>query len=501
MAKICLCLTAKTLKRNLEILDKYRKFADVAELRVDCLESDERFRIRSFPEQAGLPVILAIRRITDGGYYASGEGSRVKLFAQGLAFANADRRRNFAYVDIEDDLDVPSLEEAARTFGTRIIRSYHNIHGVGENLAGRIRDMKRGDEDLVKIGVRTNSTEDVLRVFQAGRECADQEKILICMGQFGVYSRILTAHFGSYLSYVSVPSEEDVPKGAESQITIQELAELYRFKNITAATKVYGALGHSMENVGNEIFFNTIFGLEDIDAVFAPFPADSFSAFMRLARELNVSGLTVMDEYRNDALALARESSGEQLAGNCDTLIRSGGGWKGANAGRSGFFASLADYAGGKSLKRKKITVIGTGGMARAVTSQIHGLGARALILGRTAREAKELASVHKFAWGALDSRGIEMMAKYHDIIIRAENSETGAGDPLDMYAFSGDEHIIDLYRESAHDTFGLRAAQAGCGIISFHDMLIRQARQQYTLFFDREFPVRHIDKISFGRS
>src|SRR5215469_11879574 len=132
MAKICLCLTGKTLAQNFEILDKHRRYVDLAELRVDCLEPDERFLIRRFPEMAGLPVILTIRRDIDGGSFIGGEGSRITILANALAYADPDRRRNFAYVDLEDDLDVPSLEEAARTYGTHIIRSWHNIDGVDE---------------------------------------------------------------------------------------------------------------------------------------------------------------------------------------------------------------------------------------------------------------------------------------------------------------------------------------------------------------------------------
>jgi 3-dehydroquinate dehydratase/shikimate dehydrogenase len=81
MAKICLCLTGKTLKRDLEILQKNRKYVDIAELRVDCLDPDERFLIRRFPEMAGLPVILTVRRDIDGGQYIGGEGARLSLLA------------------------------------------------------------------------------------------------------------------------------------------------------------------------------------------------------------------------------------------------------------------------------------------------------------------------------------------------------------------------------------------------------------------------------------
>jgi 3-dehydroquinate dehydratase/shikimate dehydrogenase len=45
VSKVCLCLTGKTIARDLEVLNKYRRWIDVVELRVDYLEPDERFHI------------------------------------------------------------------------------------------------------------------------------------------------------------------------------------------------------------------------------------------------------------------------------------------------------------------------------------------------------------------------------------------------------------------------------------------------------------------------
>jgi 3-dehydroquinate dehydratase/shikimate dehydrogenase len=168
MSRICLCLTGKTLAQDLEVLEIYRKYIDLAELRVDCLEPDERFLIRLFPEKAGLPVILTIRRTVDGGYFQGGEGSRITLFSKGLAFADADRRRNFAYVDLEEDLNVPSLEEAARTFGTRIIRSYHNLRGgINEDIPAKLRSLRRIGDEIPKVAVKPDSLADTLRLYSA----------------------------------------------------------------------------------------------------------------------------------------------------------------------------------------------------------------------------------------------------------------------------------------------------------------------------------------------
>ena len=419
MAKICLCLTAKTIERNLEILGKYRHCADLAELRVDCLDPNERLLIRRFPELAGLPVILTIRRDIDGGRFTGGEGSRVNLLARGLAYADADRRRNFAFVDIEEDLNVPSLEEAARTFGTRIIRSYHNIHGVDENLGAKIRDMARTGDELAKVAVTVNSSADLLRLLRAGREYA-QEKILIGMGHYGVCSRILAERFGSYLSYASALSEPDAPPAAAGQLDVRELAEFYRFRNITPYTKVFGVVGRPLKASASPQFFNAVFALEEIDAVYAPFPADSIDDFMELARELGLSGLSVTVPYKEAVLPFLAEQSAEvRSVGACNTLSRCPAGWFGTNTDTRGFSDSLLEFTGRKNLKLRNITIIGAGGAARAVASEVYRLGGKALILNRTVHRARDLALPYKFDWGGLDSGGIEKIHKYQDILIQ----------------------------------------------------------------------------------
>jgi 3-dehydroquinate dehydratase/shikimate dehydrogenase len=504
VAKICLCLTAKTLDRDLEILEKYRKYTDMVELRVDCLDPDERFLIRRFPEMAGIPVILTIRRDIDGGHFSGGEGARINLFARGLAYADADRRRNFAYVDIEEDLDVPSLEEAARTFGTRIIRSYHNIKGIDEDIPGKMKKMSRVGDELVKISLMVHSASDMLQVFRAGRENARMEKILVCMGQQGIASRILAEKFGSYLSYVSALYESDAPSAAPGQIDIKELAELYRFRSITRKTRAFGVVGFPLLSTGSPLFFNTVFGLEETDAVYVPFPADSIGSFMELAEEMDLSGVSVTVPHKQKILPyLSQRSHAVQTIGACNTITRFAKGWLGTNTDAQGFSDSLLEFIGKKNLKRQRLTIIGAGGVARAVVSEVHRLGGKALILNRTTLRAKELAAPYNFLWGGLDDQGIEKMDKYSDIIIQTTSAGmegSGAGDPLDIYSFAGHEAVMDLVYKPELTPFLARAADAGCRILNGYDMLIRQARYQYTQFMGKEFPARLLSRVQFGK-
>jgi 3-dehydroquinate dehydratase/shikimate dehydrogenase len=495
-------LTAKTLARDLEILEKYRRYVDMAELRVDCLDPDERFLIRRFPGQAGLPVILTVRREKDGGKYVGGEGARIRLLSEGIAFAEADRRQNFAYVDMEEDLNVPSLEEAARTFGTRIIRSWHNFSGIGEDMAGKIRRLCRTGDELAKVAVMPQGSEDLLQVVKAARETRGVDKILLCMGHYGVFTRILAEKLGSQISFTTAFNEEDAPSAGPGQLDPRELVELYRFRKITADTLVFGVTGFPLTVSDSPRFFNTIFGMEETDAVYVPFPTDSVPALIKLAEDLDVQGLSVTVPYKEKVLShLSHQSHEVETVGACNTLVRSPQGWAGYNTDIQGFSDSLLEFVGKKNLKGKKITIIGAGGAARAVTAEIFRLAGKALVLNRTLTRARELAQPYKFLWGGLDREGVANMAKYSDIIIQttpAGMQGNPASDPLETYDFSGREMVMDLVYKPEITPFLNRAQAAGCPILNGYDMLIRQARHQYTLFLKKEFPPGLLNRVKF---
>ncbi|MCL2196779.1 MAG: type I 3-dehydroquinate dehydratase [Treponema sp.] len=500
MAKLCLCLTGKTMKRDLEILNKYRKIIDIAELRVDCLDADERLYIRRFPELAGVPVILTIRRDVDGGHYSGGEGTRVKILANGLAYANEDSRLNFAYIDIEDDFDVPSIEEAARTFGTRIIRSYHNVNDIIDDIPEKIKSMRRAGDEIVKVALAVKSTQDVLKIYEASKIFAGKDKILIGMGHYGVYSRILAERFGSFLTYSS-PLSDNVTTGGPGQVDIVELEELYRFRKITKKTKVFGAVGNPLKKTVSPWFFNNIFNLENADSVYVPFPTNSVDDFMELARELDVQGLSITVPYKEAVLHhLSKKSAVVQSVDACNTVYRCGDEWHGDNTDCGGFAASLLEFAGKKNLKRMKISIIGAGGVSRAVASEISKLGGKALILNRTVHKAKNIASKYNFKWGGLDNHGIEDMYKYNDIII--QTSSVGmegydTSDPIESYTFTGKEAVMDLIYTPPVTPLLKRAMTAGCKTINGYDMVIRQACMQYAKFFEKELPEKHLLQIN----
>jgi 3-dehydroquinate dehydratase/shikimate dehydrogenase len=503
MAKICLCLTARTIDHDLEILDKYRKYIDIAELRADCLDPDERFNIRSFPQLAGLPVILSIRRVMDGGRFVSGEGSRISLLAKGLAFASADRRRNFAYVDIEEDLYVPSLVEAARTFGTRIIRSCHHLEDADIDVAAKARSLKRVGDEIPKVVVRPRSLEETALLFKAATETKDIEKIIIGSGEFGTSTRLLAGYMGSFLTYTTLSDEDDVVQGAPGQFNPAVMVDDYRFRSISEDTKLYCLAGYPLASSATPAFFNAVFETEKMNAAFLPMPADSVQSFIRLAGELSLAGASITVPYKEAVLPfLSRKSERVKAIGACNTVVSSPSGWMGYNTDPSGFSDSLLAFLGRKDLRGKKLTIIGSGGVAKAVAAEVFRLKGKALILNRTPAKAWEVAHPYKFVWAGLDGPGVSLMDKYNDIIIQATpvGMEPDSGvDALEFYDFRGGEIVMDLVYNPPRTKCMRRAEAAGCRTLNGYDMLLRQARLQYKYFTGKEFPPSLVERLGFG--
>lgn len=493
MQKICLTLCEKTLEENLKTLEKYRKYIDVVELRVDKLLPDERFQIRHFPALAGIPAILTIRRKHDGGFFENSETARVTLIANALANAKADRRLNFAYVDMEEDLDVPSLEEAARAFGTRIIRSLHQFERPGPNIAARVKALARTGDEIVKYACLAETLDDTLAVFKAAGELKSYDKILIAMGEAGVCSRILTAKTGSQWTYSYAPSPADAAPPAPGQIDPKTLCNVYRYRNVREDSDVYGILGYPLKVTGSPLFFNTVFSREKMNCVYVPFPSESADKFFPLARHLNVRGVSVTIPHKQNVLKhLTSQSVEVSGIGACNTIVRTDKGWAGYNTDTLGFSDSILHFMGKKNFRGLKITIVGAGGAARAVAYQIWRLHGKAFIVNRTLSGAEDLAEKFGFRAGGLDSTSAKYIKKHSDLIINT----TSAGmsppyndDPLRMYKFYGHEVVMDLIYMPEQTAFLSRAAAAGCATLNGFDMLTRQARYQYKYFFGADYP------------
>jgi 3-dehydroquinate dehydratase/shikimate dehydrogenase len=487
-SRICLSLTASTLEEDLRLLESERGFADLAELRADLLDPAELAHLPSFPKRAGLPAILAVRRGRDGGLWNGEEAERRALLSRALS-------GGYAYVDLEEDLKDPALPEAAKRAETRVIRSCYDLAGVPDRLTERLRSLPRTPGEIPKLEVTPKSTRDLPALADAYRRLEGVEKILIGMGEFGLFSRILAAKLGSYLTYCSVPGRQ---KAAAGQLDPQVLVELYRFRKQDRETFVCGVIGNPIAHSRSPELHNRGYEALGLNGVYIPFLVDHVPSFFELAEILELRGFSVTMPHKRAVLSHLdeRDESLERI-GACNTVVRRRGGWYGTNTDVEGFLAPLEAQAPELVNPETRATVIGAGGGARSVVYALCSCGIRPLILNRTVEKARALAEAFGCDWAGLDAAGIERMRENADLIVQA----TGVGmepdaeaDPLPDYRFSGSEVVYDLVYQPLVTVFLERAQAAGCRIVSGLTMLFSQGAAQFKHYTGREFPREVLD-------
>jgi len=495
--KICLTLTGKTFSEDLALLDKYRPYIDICELRADYLVDEERLHLRKFPKLAHMPCILTLRRRIDGGVFKEGEAARTILFARALSFADSDTSKNFEYVDFEEDFHVPSLEDGALAFGTKIIRSVHSMDKPITNLSQRLSELRTTGYEIPKIAFMPNSLDDVTNLFNEASKLQDRNHILIAMGPLGAPSRLLADKLKNYLTYTSAPAIGDSESNLVESIGHIDpvmMNDLYHVRDLNPNTKYYGITGWPLSATSSPKIHNEGYAKNKMDAVYIPVRAESFEQAFKFAETIGIEGMSVTIPHKEAVLKEVKNIDDRvQAIGASNTIVKKNGEWFAYNTDATGFMKSLQEFTGFKNLHHKKVAIIGAGGAARAIAYAVKKLGGNACIFNRTVSNAKKLAEDFGFKYAALSPESASLIKKYSSLIIQTTSkgmNSTGASnsenDPLYFYEFTGKEKVFDIIYVPAETPIMARAKEAGCKTINGYDMLKYQADEQFELFTGR---------------
>jgi len=487
MPLVCLSLTASTIAENLAVLDRYRAKIDIAELRADLLDPSEAFAVRDFPLLANVPCILAVRRKCDGGSFVDGEGRRLVMLAKAIAYARPDQSANYAYVDLESDFRVPSIEEACHTFGTRIIRSRHYVSGMPADLDEAWAELAAEPDEIPKLAVTPHGAGDFARLFTWASSLPAGDRIIIGMGEYGMPSRVLAERLGCRISYTSA-IRAGLPGAAPGHLDPSTLEETYRFRELDRETAVY-ALGGGTNVLSSKTpqLHNAAFRAAGINAVYVPIPSGDAAALLLALEATGARGAAVAVPLKEALLPyLSRRSPEVDDIGACNTLVRENGGWTGYNTDAQGFERALLEFLGKSDIRGLGATLIGAGCLAKAVAHVLARLGVRAAILNRTVSKARILSQRYGFAYGPCTEHSSELVAGHSDIIIQATSVGMDGerqGDPLDWYDFTGQEAIFDLIYRPERSLLLERAAISGCRTTNGWKMLRYQSAAQFELW------------------
>jgi 3-dehydroquinate dehydratase / shikimate dehydrogenase len=479
---ICLSLTASGLDENLRLIESCRGHIDMCELRADFLDEWDVPRLRSFPGEAGVPVILTLRRREDGGNWRGSEADRAERLREVLSAA-------YGWIDLESGSDTADIAAQARSLGVAIIRSLHDFKGVPDDLAERVKRLAEAPGEIPKYAVMPSSTADLRRVVQA-LKLTRGPRIILGMGDWGFATRILARRLGSMLSFVSAPG---ACAAAPGHLDPETLSVLYRYPSLGENTRIFGVIGNPVMHSRSPQIHNPAYSRQGLDAVYLPFRVDDLTEWFALCDDFPVEGFSVTVPHKEEVLRfLDIRDTAVDAIGACNTVFRSAAGWSGANTDVAGFLKPLEELYGPSGLSGLKATVIGAGGAARAVVYALRLAGADVLVLNRTPSKAEILAERFDCASGGLVPGDYAVMKGYDDLIVQT----TPAGmhpkidlNPLSAYPWKGSEVAYDLIYLPEQTRFLAAAAAAGCRTLNGAAMLEEQGKLQYRLFTGKEYP------------
>lgn len=480
-------------------LERFRTCIDMAELRVDLLDPDQRLMAEILPSRTDIPLILTIRLPEDGGKWgAAGESDedRADLFLRLLGSGG------WKWVDLEYNHPLPAVVRAAQDTGTRTICSVHDFEGtVAERpvseTAGLLRLMAK-DGAIPKLALSCNSSRQLLSLARLAVATSDiEDKVILGMGEYGLPTRILAGRMGSAWTYASsLGGEHDPPAAAPGQLDPHTLQDLYRFSGIGPATALYAVTGNPVAHSRSPEIHNRWLSQSGLDASYILIRSDDAAAMLETCDIWGITGLSVTVPHKERALALCDYSGVlARSIGAANTLIRAGDGWRARNTDAGGFMAPLPEALGVddiSELRGMRALVIGAGGAARAAVHALSDAGVVLTILNRTVGKARILAEEVGACWGGLDESSSRLLEDEPDFCIQT----TAAGmhplevvDPLPWWDFSGCRLVYDMVYVPAETLFLKRAREAGLKVMNGSKMLVNQARLQFVLFTGIDAP------------
>ena len=520
--------------------------ATIVEWRVDALaHADNALEsVALLIKNCPLPCIVTIRAAAEGGAYVGHESARLELLIAVCKLTVPPSYIDLELAAFQASADFQKQFAAAQT-STRLILSAHDFQSRPADLSKRVAAM--WSEPLcavAKIAWRARSVRDNLEAFELLRH-QSKPTIALCMGPFGIASRVLAPKFGGFLTYARPDNEMGTAPG---QLTAQDFINVYSFARITPATIVFAVVGWPIEHSLSPLLHNAAFGVTQFNGAYVPLAIppewEHFNASigeLSASAILNLRGISVTLPHKEHALRWCKQQGGvgdvvSDWCGAANTLIFSDNGV--ANAFNTDAPAAVAAIAAALGMnehssaalargdliendstispkvsswtanknfvepqtldqwRQQRVLVLGSGGAARAVVAGFALAGSRVTITNRTHTKAAQLAT-HFNARdidGANQSRvqAVELeniAAHLFTIIVNCTSAGmTGSGaesvDPLPIsFKIKSGTVVMDTVYRPRETPLLQRARAAGAVIVDGTEMFLRQAALQFELF------------------
>ena len=439
--------------------------ADMVEVRLDGVRDLD---VAQAVDGGRVPVVATCRPAWEGGRFDGSEEERRDVLARALA-------HGAAYVDVEWRA---GFDDLIRANGSRVVVSSHDFAGVPDDLDMRARAMRSTGAALIKVAVTAARLSDTLPLRDIAK---GGDAVVIGMGDAGVPSRLLASRFGSRWTYAG----QSVAPG---QMPASRMVEEFRFRTVGARTALYGVVGDNVAHSVSPAMHNAACAAAGLDAVYVPLAAADFADFLAFADALGVAGASVTIPFKLDALRAAAGSDDlTRRVGAANTIRRvhrgqAPHGWEATNTDVAGFLEPLdavweTDAVGADVQVRPRVSVLGAGGVARAVVVALASKHALVTVHARQRARAQALA----VSLG-VDAGPWPPAAGSWDLLVNCTplgSASAPDASPLPGGPFDG-RLVYDLTYREGESPLVREARSAGLRTLDGLPMLVAQAERQF---------------------
>ena len=486
--------------------------ADLVEWRLDTLAAEPGAvdAARRLVRESPMPCIVTVRIAAEGGGWDGDEADRVS-FLEAVCTSDCPPR----YIDME----LSSLERSAnlrqkvllcvahpaqvREGMPGLIVSTHDFTGRPADLSRRVGQMW-GDAAcaVAKVAWRARSVRDVSEAAEL-LKMRTKPTAAICMGEFGLMTRVLAPKLGAFLTYAHADGDSSTAPG---QPGVRELVSAWGMRAVGQATATYGVIGWPVAQSRSPHLHNGWFAAHGIDARYFPLPVapgwESFKATageLRACEQLSFRGASVTHPHKEHLLRYVLECGGEADAasvaiGAANTLVCAPEGrLRALNTDAPAVAEVMRSLARpGAGWAGARVGVIGAGGAARAAAYAMAGEGSDVTILARRIEQASEAAAALS-ARAAAGSAGriaaapiADVASGAFDALIHATPLGMAGGpdesaSPLaDAAAIAPRAAVLDMVSVPEETPLIAQARARGARVATGMALLVAQARRQF---------------------
>ncbi len=466
--------------------------ADAIEIRLDGFTGSTEHVRRLVSEPSKGTWIVTCRCKRQGGHSDDPPVRRAEFLASVV-------RGSDAYVDFEltdweaaPEVQPLLLQAIGASAGAKpqLILSAHDFDGRPADLPDIVKRAHSAVPGAIaKIAYLANDLEAGFAAVDLMHEHGDSV-IAIAMGEAGLWTRVLAKKLGAFASYCCLGDEDATAPG---QLTLNGMLNAYRWRDLSAATKVFGVLGRPVAHSMSPVLLNRWFAESATDAIYLPLLApDDEPSFVRFLEEcserpwLNMGGFSVTLPHKT-TVARWVGKAGDRLVnavGAANTLaLRDGS----ATAFNTDCYAAVDSMLAAlgcarTDLRGRPIDVLGIGGAARAILAALAELGCDVTLYGRSPARTEELAgafSARAATWDDRIERTGQLLINCTPVGMWPNVDET----PISADALDGCELVFDMIYNPLQTRLLRDAKEAGIATLNGLDMFLRQAAAQFELW------------------